>query len=1634
MLWRTPQTPNVGHVSTTTHDSDKAELLGKAIDLAQQGKGTGGPPHDEVDALLRAYYRYVDPEDLVDRSAVDVYGVLASHYKLAATRPQGTAQVRVFSPGPSEHGWSAGGHSVVEVVVDDMPFLVDSLTMELSRQLRDVHLVVHPNFDVVRDIAGALVSVRPVEDGGREPGEGVVRESWMHVEIDRLREGDDPNAIVADVQRVLRDVREAVEDWSKMHERVGAIVDELHEQPPAGIDPEELRQSADLLTWLADGHFTFLGYREYTLERADVEGDGVEDDVLRALPGSGLGILRSDQQLSQSFSRLPDPVKAKARERTLLVLAKANSRATVHRPAYLDYVGVKTFAPDGEVTGERRFLGLFSSAAYTESLLRIPLVRDKAQAVLAQSGFDPQSHAGKALLDTLETYPRDDLFHTPVEDLGPLVQAAMQARERRAVRIFIRQDTYGRYVSVLVYLPRDRYNTGVREKFAAILKDRLGADSVEFNVRIAESTTARVHFVAHMPKGTQIPEIDTSDLERRLAEASRSWRDDFTAAVIAEYGEDVGAVLGRRYLDSFPEAYKEDFTARTASVDLGRLEGIIGDQGLDQSLYQSVDAGLGEARLKLYRIGAPLSLSEILPTLSSMGVEVIDERPYELDGLERPSYIYEFGLRYDARLPDEARELFQDAVRAVWDGYTEIDGFNALVLAASLTWRQATVLRAYAKYMRQGGSPFALDYIEEALRANVDITRMLVELFEARFDPDGQRPGAEDAVVARISGALDDVVSLDHDRILRSYLTHVQATLRTNYFQVGPEGEPKPYISLKLEPSAIPDLPEPRPRYEIFVYSPRVEGVHLRFGAVARGGLRWSDRRDDFRTEVLGLVKAQMVKNTVIVPVGAKGGFFAKNLPDPSDRDAWLAEGIACYTTFISGLLDITDNLVEGATVPPERVVRHDSDDSYLVVAADKGTATFSDIANGISDDYGFWLGDAFASGGSVGYDHKAMGITARGAWVSVQRHFREMGVDSQSEDFTCVGVGDMSGDVFGNGMLCSEHIRLVAAFDHRDIFIDPDPDAATSFAERKRLFDLPRSSWRDYDSSLISEGGGVFPRTAKSIKLNPQIRAALGIAESVDKMTPAELMRAVLLAPVDLLWNGGIGTYVKAAGESHADAGDKANDAIRVNGGELRVRCVGEGGNLGLTQLGRIEYAARGGRVNTDFIDNSAGVDTSDHEVNIKILLDRVVAAGDLTEKQRNAVLAEMTDEVAALVLRDNDEQNLALANALANAAPLLHVHESWMKRLEARGVLNRELEGLPTSRQVARRLDRKEGLTAPELSVLLAWTKIVLADELIASDLPEDPYLDLDLRAYFPTPIREGFPDAISDHPLRREIIVTQVVNDLVNGAGMTFWPRLEGETGASAAELTRANFVAREIVGSLPLREEIKGYDNQLPARVQTQMRIEMRTLVERVSRWLVSTRRPPLDSQSVVEQFAEPVQATMARLPELMTGRELAAYEDRRDRLTDQQVPEDLAARVALLPSAYTLLNLIEIAQRLDLEPDDVTRVHFCLGERLGLSVLAQRILALPREDRWQTMARAALRDDLHSVHAQLTSQVLTSTDAAEPAPARIATWEEGDHVLVARAAETLHDICSDEQADLARLSVGLRVVRGLLASS
>ncbi|MFG2278226.1 NAD-glutamate dehydrogenase [Streptomyces asoensis] len=1644
----------------TKLDEAKAELLERAARVAEnspvgghlptgttgEGGGTPGTPdHDSLLAFLQRYYLHTAPEDLHGRDPVDVFGAALSHYRLAENRPQGTANVRVHTPTVEENGWTCS-HSVVEVVTDDMPFLVDSVTNELTRQGRGIHLVIHPQVVVRRDVAGKLIEVLGVPPTTGDLPHDVHVESWIHVETDRETDRADLKQITADLVRVLSDVREAVEDWEKMRDTALRVADELQEEPvPGDLARPDVDEARELLRWLAADHFTFLGYREYQLRG---------DDSLAAVPGTGLGILRSDPQhsdddahpVSPSFERLPADARAKAREHKLLVLTKANSRATVHRPSYLDYVGVKKFDKDGNVVGERRFLGLFSSAAYTESVVRVPVVRRKVEAVLRGAGFSPNSHDGRDLLQILETYPRDELFQTPVDELRSIVTSVLYLQERRRLRLYLRQDEYGRYYSAIVYLPRDRYTTGVRLRIIDILKEELGGTNVDFTAWNTESILSRLHFVVRVPQGTELPELSDADKERieaRLVEAARSWADAFGEAMNAELGEERGAELLRRYANAFPEGYKADHTPRSAVADLVHLERLTEERDFSLSLYEPVGAAPGERRFKIYRKGDAISLSAVLPVLSRLGVEVIDERPYELRCADRThAWIYDFGLRIPKSLAgpggdflgDDGRERFQEAFSATWTGKAENDGFNALVLGAGLHWRQAMVLRAYAKYLRQAGSTFSQDYMEDTLRTNVHTTRLLVSLFEARMSPDRQRAGHEivDALLEELDAALDQVASLDEDRILRSFLTVIKATLRTNFFQERADGLPHDYVSMKFDPRAIPDLPAPRPAFEIWVYSPQVEGVHLRFGKVARGGLRWSDRREDFRTEVLGLVKAQMVKNTVIVPVGAKGGFVAKQLPDPAvDRDAWLAEGISSYRTFISALLDITDNMVGGEVVPPADVVRHDEDDTYLVVAADKGTATFSDIANEVAQSYDFWLGDAFASGGSAGYDHKGMGITARGAWESVKRHFRELGVDTQSEDFTVVGIGDMSGDVFGNGMLLSEHIRLVAAFDHRHIFIDPRPDAATSYAERRRLFELPRSSWADYDSALISSGGGVFPRTAKAIPVNAHIREALGIEGNVTKLTPADLMKAILRAQVDLLWNGGIGTYVKSGAESNADVGDKANDSIRVDGADLRVKVVGEGGNLGLTQLGRIEFALHGGRINTDAIDNSAGVDTSDHEVNIKILLNGLVAEGDMTVKQRNKLLAEMTDEVGALVLRNNYAQNTAIANALAQSKDMLHAQQRFMRHLVREGHLDRALEFLPTDRQIRERLGAGQGLTSPETAVLLAYTKITVSDELLHTSLPDDPYLRGLLHAYFPQALRERFPGGIDSHPLRREITTTVLVNDTVNTGGTTYLHRLREETGASLEEIVRAQTAARAIFRSAPVWDAVEDLDNRVEAEVQTRIRLHSRRLVERGTRWLLNNRPQPLQLAETVEFFAERVEQVWSQLTKLLRGADLEWWQRIHDELADAGVAEELATRVAGFSSAFPALDIVSVADRMERDPLDVAEVYYDLADRLRITQLMDRIIELPRADRWQSMARASIREDLYAAHAALTADVLAVGNGTSTPEQRFKAWEEKNAAILGRARTTLEEIQTSETFDLANLSVAMRTMRTLL---
>lgn len=1602
----------------------------------------------ELADLIRLFYRHVPAEEVNDDDPVDLVGAVRSNYQLAESRIPGRAAVRILNPTRGKDGWQCPV-TVVQVVTDDMPYLVDSVASELTRGGVQVQRVVHPIVVVRRDpVTGERTEVLPAADPADPPADALA-ESWMNIEVDHITDPDRARELETRLLAVLNDVREVVEDTDRMVTTALQLAEELaKEASEATID------GAKLLRWLADGHFTFMGYRQYELVHEDGE------PALRAVLASGLGVLRQDSLAARSLTAGPDN-GAQALSTELLVLTQASAQSSVHRSVYPYYVGVKTFDAEGNVSGEHRFLGIFSTTALHEDVLDIPVIERRVREVIHRAGFPLQSYSGQRMLEVIQNYPRTELFSVDTETLYQTTTGVIALAERRRLRLFLRRDPYGRFFSCLVYLPRDRYTTTSRLAMQEVLLAELGGLNLEYSARIGESALARVHFMVHTDPARTL-EPDVNAIQAKLAEAVRSWDDRMVEAVTGgngELGAESATEQGQRFAAVFPEAYKEDFPAATGLEDYRRIEALA-EGDLDMVFYVPENAEPGERRFKLFVTGEGITLSDVLPMLQRMGVIVVDERPYEIareDGVQ--CWIYDFGLRIDAASLsqlsesdlDHVRVRFQDAFAAVWRGEAEVDRFNSLVLQAGLTWQQAAMLRAYAKYLRQAGTPYSQDYIEDAVLSHTSVAIALVALFESRFDPrldDATRADRTETMVTEIGKLIDDVTSLDADRILRSLLTLINATLRTNYFFRDADGNARPYLSVKLDPQAIPDLPAPRPKFEIFVYSPRVEGVHLRFGSVARGGLRWSDRREDFRTEVLGLVKAQAVKNAVIVPVGAKGGFVVKKPIAPTgdpgiDRENFMAEGIACYKMFISGLLDLTDNLINNEVVPAPQVVRYDGDDTYLVVAADKGTATFSDIANGVSQSYGFWLGDAFASGGSIGYDHKAMGITAKGAWESVKRSFRELGLDTQTQEFTVVGIGDMSGDVFGNGMMLSEHIRLVAAFDHRHIFIDPNPVAATSFAERVRLFNVPRSSWDDYDRSLISEGGGVFPLSAKSIPISEQTRVALGLPEGVVKLSPPELKKAILLAPVDLLWNGGIGTYVKASTESHADVGDKANDAIRVNGADLRVKVIGEGGNLGLTQRGRIEFARTGGKVNTDALDNSAGVDCSDHEVNIKILLDHLVREGALEQQQRNEVLAEMTDEVSDLVLADNYSQNNVLGVSRAHAAPMLSVHARLTADLEARGALNRKLEALPSAAEFKALEKAGDGLTSPELATLLAFTKLTLKEELLASDIPTIDTFTRKLPDYFPSLLRERFGAAIPNHPLARQIITTVVVNEVVDGGGVSYAFRLAEETSASATDAVRCYAVVTQVFDLPSIWREIQALDNLVSTEVQDSMVLETRRLLDRASRWLLSNRPQPLPVGSTINRFRGVVEELSPSAFDLLQGKEYDVVAGKADRYVEQGVPAELARKVAALLYMYGLLDVTEIAELAEREigpaggmgPErshrETAELYFALSDHLDIDHMLDSVTNLERGNRWHALARLALRDDFYSSLRAITLDVLRASDLGDTASEKIAKWEQANASRLARSRGALEEINRVHQLDLATLSVAARQVRSMV---
>ena len=1561
--------------------TDRSALLAAGAELAGQGWDV---PTERLVEFCTHYFRYVDDEDLLALSPEEIAMVVGRHAAVARVRKPGETKVELMHP------VKPGFSSLLFIVTDDRSFVVDTASMAVTDQNWAIRQLFHPQYQVIRNEAGEITDV--VHRVDRNPA--ARGESWVCIAVyppfgqssqdrgvelvERVQAGlDEGAAAVADFRRMLGRVSEA--------QVLLRSVDE---------DSDDIAGPFGLLSWLTDNNFTFLGYAEYQ----------ASGDEFVPVKGSGLGIYRGERGLASE--PVPPPVP--------FVLTKDPEKSRVHRPSYLDKIVVRRIE-DGVVLGEKRFVGLFTSTAWNEPIDDIPFLAGKASQILARTGYATDAHGAKAIVSTLATYPREELLQASVDELYDVVVPVSRLNERRVVRTFIRKSPDGRFVNALVFFPRDRYNTQVREAMQDVLKDAFGATSLEYQARLGESSVARLYFVLGVPPEAVDKEVSLPEVRKAVEAATRSWEDDFMRLA------DEGLAAEERGIE-FSDAYMEAFTPTDGLDDLRRINSMLAD---GRTIDFSVVPDGARMWLRVYLLKGTLTLSDVLPQLATLGVEVHDEWPYEFTVRNNPVTIYEFSLHPVGFTTDEVdHHRFVDAFAAAQRGQVEADTFSGLVTKAGLTWTDAAILRVIARYLRQTGAPYSQTYLARALLNNPGIARDLASLFHARFDPASSDEALADAVHDRLVVALDAITSLDIDKILRGYLAVIDATVRTNAF--APDGPfawgSSAALALKLHPRELDFAPDPKPLIEVYVYSPRVEGVHLRFAKVARGGLRWSDRAEDYRTEVLGLVKAQMVKNTVIVPSGAKGGFYARKLPDPALGIApWKAEGVAAYQDFITALLSITDNIVDGEVVHPDGVLSTDGDDPYLVVAADKGTATFSDTANAIAVGRGFWLGDAFASGGSQGYDHKAMGITARGAWESVKRHFFELGIDCQTTDFTVVGIGDMAGDVFGNGMLLSEHIRLVAAFNHRHIVIDPTPDASVSFAERQRLFELPGSAWTDYDPALISAGGGVFDRSSKSVTISPEAATALGIEPG--RLTPDEVISAILRAPVDLLWNGGIGTYVKARTETHASVGDRANDALRVNGDEVRARVAGEGGNLGWTQAGRIEYARGGGRINTDFIDNSAGVDTSDHEVNIKILLSGPVADGRLSTDERNDLLQAMTDDVATHVLAHNIDQNMALANARSSAARYVGLHDDWMNTLTAEGYLDRALEGLPTSAELVRRIERGEGLTGPELASLLAWTKIWLNDAVLATDLPDDPFVSGRLVEYFPKALRAPFADDIATHRLRREIVSTVAVNRFVNSQGISAYHRLADATNAGPADVIRAQLATRSLFTAGRFEQAIERAG--LDAAAGTQLRIELRALVERGTQWILLHRPRPLDIVATVDELTGPARAILARLREALTPAGRARYDERLVRLGLDQLPagDELVPVVAGALVADRALSVVDIAAASGADPLAAATASFGLTDHLGLDDLAYTIEGLPQFVRWDTLARSALLADLGGLRDELLRRYLAA-GASDPVE-----WLEAHQ----RCAETkaIVEQVADVEPDLAKASVALRAIRGMI---
>lgn len=1565
--------------------------------------------------LVTNFFSHIDNEDIARYTDEDLQGLMTTLYRKIQSNP--TDKAIIFNPNVEEHGWQSP-HTIIILHHPNIRYLIDSIRNMLTRKDIKIHNLFHSYLSVERSTQGNIKNI--TNDASS------INEMLLYIEIDHHSDSDNIKEMRKIINQTIDDTDTVAQDYLAMSAMVKTIAATL-DKSPKQVSPDALEECKAFLHWMNNGHFTFLAYDEYTVDKEGV----------KPVKKTELGLFRQHgQPKAQLFDKMTAEQVEIAKTHTPIIFAKSGHISSVHRSSYSDYVVIKKFDDKGNIVGGYRFMGLYKHTVYTNSAHDIPVVRKKIKSILDSSTIAEDTYDHFELSHILNTFPKDELFLANNDYLLNAGLNVLFMRERAKIKLFLRESVDDKFISAILYAPRNRLTSKLQEQIYSLLSDHIDSKSSTTSNYFSESSLARCRFVFRLKQPLETP-LNQEDLEAKIIELARDWNEDLEAALNEALGEEKGITLYRQYRHAFPTSYIEENNPRVAVADIERIERLAKkDQTLTLSFYRLITAKDNELKIKIYHKGTQLSLSDMIPVLENFGLKVLEELPYEIEQEKETFWIHTFTVEapFDPNLdPNEHKENLSDAFSAIWQKQADDDTFNELVLKAGITWRQVSMLRAYSRYMKQIKMGFSQKYIANSLIHHTSIAKKLIGLFDCRFNPSKKRSEkTAQRIVEQLEGLFEQVESLSEDKILRQYIELIQATLRTNFFQKGLNGASyKEYLSFKLNPSLIKDIPLPRPMFEIFVYSPRVEGVHLRGGKVARGGLRWSDRSEDFRTEVLGLVKAQQVKNAVIVPVGAKGGFIAKRLPSASDRNAFLAEGIACYKLFIRGLLDLTDNLNGNDVVPPKDLVRYDEDDIYLVVAADKGTATFSDIANEISIEYKHWLGDAFASGGSNGYDHKKMGITARGAWVSVQRHFREKGMNIQKEPFTVVGIGDMSGDVFGNGMLLSDQIKLVSGFNHMHIFIDPNPDTAASFAERQRLFNLPRSSWEDYDKTLISKGGGIFNRSAKSITLTPEIQALIGTSKKV--VPPSELISLLIKAPVDMLWNGGIGTYVKASTEQHSDVGDKANDILRVNAKDLQCRVIGEGGNLGITQKARIEYGLLGGSVFTDFIDNAAGVDCSDHEVNIKILLDKQVADGELTEKQRNRYLESMTEDVAGLVLKNNYQQTQAISLSYIETHRRTEEYRRVIHYLESTGKLNRALEFLPTDEMLSERKNRQEGLSQAELSILISYVKADMKEALIHADLGDDKHMLLPIESAFPAALNKKFPEAVTNHPLKKEIIATQIANDIFNHMSISYLDRMQQSTGVTHADIAKAYIATKAIFALDDIWESIQSLDYKVDSESQYHMMLRVSRLIRRASRWLIKNHRTQLNASTLISLYAERIQDLGSKLPTLLPEALREQWKVARDELVAMGAPVSLAETLSSCEYLYDFLGIIAASNSLDKEITIVASSFFALAEKLELDDFSEHLeKKMPTTTHWQSLARESLRDDLEWQQRQLTQNMLGSIDAcnADDVQYKVDDWLGQQEILTARWKHMIGELNTHNDGDISMLSIAIRELSDL----